>query len=229
MHDLPGRCGLRGRARNARVGRRPGAHGRRRDHASQLDPDRRAARRAQPADTGRRSPDQRARSAARRLRLAPRSQLPGALPAPRRRRRLPVVDRQGRGTGDHRGGGSDRGHARQRPPPGLHRLVQRRPVRPAGVGDLPRRAADPLDRRALPHGREAPRPRDRRPLDGRRRGDSLRSAPPGPVRPRRRLLARGRPHRPRADRAQPARAGVARRIQLARLRAVRHPGGALAR
>jgi hypothetical protein len=52
-----------------------------------------------------------------------------------------------------------------------------------------------VDRPALPHGRVAPRPGDRRALDGRLRRDELRGAPPGPVHRRGQLLGRRR-HEP---------------------------------
>ena len=63
----------------------------------------------------------------------------------------------------------------------LQRLVQRRPWRPAAVGDLP---PDGATRPARARLRRGPPARHRGPLDGRLRSDVLRRPPPGDVRRR---------------------------------------------
>ena len=156
----------------------------------------------------------------------PARALPRALPAPRRGGRLPLVDGEGRRRGDHRGAQLIVVMPDSGPGGGYVELVQRRRVRPAGVGDLPRARADPVDRRRPPDGRR-PRAgaRDRRPVDGRRRHDEVRRPPcPTSSSPRPRFSPAVDNNSPEHGRRSPR---PALRARSTGPRA--HPGDALAR
>ena len=85
----------------------------------------------------------------------------------------------------------------------LQRLAQRRPRRPAAVGDVPPEGAG---RSAGARVRRGPPARDRRSVDGRVRRDVLRRPPPGDV--RRRGFVQRRGHAAARRRAHPRHRGL---------------------
>ena len=150
---------------------------------------------------------QRAGAASHRIRLAPAPPLPGAVPAPWRRRRLHLVDGQGRRRADHGALSADRRDARTPAPAAATRTgtTAARAVRPSG---RPTTSISSSRGSTTTCGRGRPRRTgDRRTVDGRLRRDELRRPAPRPVRRRRQLLRCGR-HQQRARHRRHGQLGV---------------------
>src|SRR5581483_9820943 len=126
-----------------------------------------------------------------RLPLLSRAPLPGALAAPRPRRRLRLVAQPGAGrpAPHRRRPAGDRRHARGRPRL-VRQLVERRQARRSGLGALPPGPADPAHRAPPEDPPRAALARDRGALDGRRGRRLLRVAAPRLLR-HRGLVLRG--------------------------------------